>query len=252
MARVAALWRHPIKSHGREALNSVALATGMPLPWDRRWAVVHEAAVDDATKGEWIPCQNFMIGTRTPGLAGIWTRLDEAKGEITLHHADLGEIAFSPDDAAGQARFLDWVMPLCPETRARPRAVVTLPDRGWTDTEYPSVTLMNGASHAAVEQQIGRPLERERWRGNIWFDGEVPFEELGWIGKRLRVGSAILEVREPVKRCLHTAANPETGQRDADTLGALDAGWGHRNFGIYTEVVQDGTVAVGDQLEMLT
>ncbi len=252
MAQVAALWRHPIKSHGREALHSIALAAGMPFPWDRRWAVVHDAAADDATKGEWISCQNFMIGTRTPGLAGIWARLDEAKGEITLRHADLGEIAFSPDDLSGQTRFLDWVMPLCPETRARPKAVVALPDRGWTDTDYPSVTLMNAASHGAVEQQIGRPLERERWRGNIWFDGDVPFEELGWIGKRLRVGRAILEVREPVKRCLHTAANPETGQRDADTLGALDAGWGHRNFGIYTEVVQDGTVAVGDQLEMLT
>jgi uncharacterized protein YcbX len=250
MARVAALWRHPIKSHGREALNSVALAAGRPFPWDRRWAVVHDAAADDASQG-WIPCQNFMIGTRTPGLAGIWARLDEAKGEIALRHAELGEIIFSLDDAADQTRFLDWVMPLCPETRARPAAVVALPDRGWTDTDYPSVTLMNSASHRAVEERLGNSLEPERWRGNIWFDGQEAFEELDWIGKRIRVGTAILEVREPVKRCLHTAANPQTGTRDADTLGALDAGWGHRNFGIYTEVVQDGAVALGDELEIL-
>ena len=250
MARAAALWRHPIKSHGREALDSVALAAGRPFPWDRRWAVVHDAAADDASTG-WIPCQNFMIGTRTPGLAGIWARLDPDAGRITLSHADLGEISFSPDDAEDQARFLDWVMPLCPETRARPAAVVALPDRGWTDTDYPSVTLMNTASHRAVEERLGRPLEKERWRGNIWFDGHTAFEELDWIGKRLRVGTAIFEVREPVKRCLHTAANPRTGARDADTLGALDAGWGHRNFGIYTEVVQDGAVALGDELEIL-
>ena len=250
MARVAALWRHPIKSHGREALQSVALAAGRPFPWDRSWAVVHDAAADDASQG-WIPCQNFMIGTRTPGLAGIWARLDPDAGRITLSHAELGEINFSPDDAADQVRFLDWVMPLCPETRARPVAVVALPDRGWTDTDYPSVTLMNSASHRAVEERIGHSLEPERWRGNIWFDGRTAFEELDWIGKRLRVGTAIFEVREPVKRCLHTAANPRTGTRDADTLGALDAGWGHRNFGIYTEVVQDGAVALGDELEIL-
>ena len=250
MARVAALWRHPIKSHGREALQSVALAAGRPFPWDRSWAVVHDAAADDASQG-WIPCQNFMIGTRTPGLAGIWARLDPDAGRITLSHAELGEINFSPDDAADQVRFLDWVMPLCPETRARPAAVVALPDRGWTDTDYPSVTLMNTASHRAVEERLGRPLEKERWRGNIWFDGRTAFEELDWIGKRLRVGTAILEVREPVKRCLHTAANPRTGARDADTLGALDAGWGHRNFGIYAQVVQDGAVALGDELEIL-
>lgn len=252
MAQVAALWRHPIKSHGREALTSVALAAGRPFPWDRRWAVLHDAARDDATKGEWVSFQNFMIGTRTPDLAGIWAQLDETTGEITLHHADLGEIVFAPDIAEDQARFLDWVMPLCPEDRARPISVVALPDRGWTDTDYPSVTLMNAASHTAVEAQVGRPLERERWRGNIWIDGPEAFEELGWIGKRLRIGAAILAVREPVVRCLHTAANPRTGKRDADTLGALDAGWGHRNFGIYAEVVQDGAVALGDNVEILT
>ena len=172
--------------------------------------MVHDAAVDDASTG-WIPCQNFMIGTRTPGLAGIWARFDEAKGEIALRHADLGEISFSPDDAEDQARFLDWVMPLCPETRARPAAVVALPGRGWTDTDYPSVTLMNSASHAAVEERLGRSLEPERWRGNIWFDGQDAFEELDWIGKRLRAGTAILEQIEALAPLFPALTATEAG-----------------------------------------
>ena len=40
----AALWRHPIKGHGREALETVDLTEGRTMPWDRRWAVAHEAA----------------------------------------------------------------------------------------------------------------------------------------------------------------------------------------------------------------
>lgn len=43
-ARVGAIWRHPIKAHGREALGRVILTEGETIPWDRRWAVAHEQA----------------------------------------------------------------------------------------------------------------------------------------------------------------------------------------------------------------
>jgi hypothetical protein len=43
-----------------------------------------------------------------------------------------------------------------------------------------------------------------------------------------------------------TAVDPATGMRDADTLGGLEAGWGHRDFGVYAEVVAGGRVATGD------
>jgi hypothetical protein len=41
-------------------------------------------------------------------------------------------------------------------------------------------------------------------------------------------------------------ANPETGRRDADTLGALEEGWGHTDFGIYAEVIEGALIRTGD------
>ena len=38
------LWRHPIKGHGVEAVGAVTLAAGATMPWDRVWAIAHEAA----------------------------------------------------------------------------------------------------------------------------------------------------------------------------------------------------------------
>ncbi|MBI1415627.1 MAG: MOSC domain-containing protein [Limimaricola sp.] len=250
-ATVAALWRHPIKSHGREALEAVTLQAGQTLPWDRAWAVTHEDSHIDPAAPAWGPSQNFMIGTRTPGLAGIWARLDEDSATVTLTHDELGEITVAPDDRADAARLLDWVAPLCPANRSRPAAVIRLPDRGVTDTDYPSVSVMNMASHRAVADRLGSTLEPERWRGNIWLDGLAPWAEEGWIGQRLRIGTAELTIREPVVRCLHTAANPRTGQRDADTLGALDALRGERHFGLYAEVTTGGRIALGDSAEVL-
>ncbi len=245
---VTQLWRHPIKSHGREALERVSLVAGQAMPWDRFWAVQHDQSNHD---GEgWAECMNFMIGTRTPGLAGLWAQLDESTKQITLRHDTLGELTFRPDDYLEASQFLAWVAPVIPENRAQPRRVVSAGTRGMTDSDFPSVSIMNESSHRAVSQKLGRPLEAERWRGNIWFDGLAPWEEFDWIGKTLRIGGAVLKVHERIERCMHTTANPKTGKRDADTLGALQDGWDHQDFGVYAEVIQGGPVALGDKVEV--
>jgi uncharacterized protein YcbX len=249
VATVAALWRHPIKSHGREAMESLDLSPGQTIPFDRRWAVVHDASSYDISSPAWAPCQSFMRGSRTPALAALGARVEGRF--VTLTHPDLEQITFAPDDPADAARFIAWVMPLCPADRARPRALVRVAGRGMTDTDYPSVSVLNRASHAAVAAHLGHPLDEERWRGNVWLDGLAPWAETAWPGRHLRIGTAELAIREPIMRCLHTAANPRTGQRDADTLGTLDALTGSRHFGVYAEVVTGGTIHSGDPAELV-
>lgn len=251
MATVADLWRHPIKSHGRESVARAMLTAGATFPWDRTWAIRSDNSRIDPADPVWGPSANWAIGTRNPRLAGIWASLDEGTATLMLTHRDLPPLTFRPDDPADLPRFLDWVAPITPENRARPDAIVRLPDRGMTDTPYPSVTVMNRASHEAVAAHLGQPLEIERWRGNIWLDGPPAWEEDGWIGRRLRIGGAVLTVREPVVRCLHTAASPVSGLRDADTLGALDRLRGIRHFGLYCEVTETGPVARGDSVTVL-
>ena len=58
-------------------------------------------------------------------------------------------------------------------------------------------------------------------------------------------------MREPITRCVATHVDPETGVVDADLLGALQAGWGHKDFGVFAEVVGGGRVAVGDAAVVL-
>jgi hypothetical protein len=251
MINVAALWRHPIKSHGREAMDQVALSAGQTIPFDRAWAVIHDASKFDTTTPKWVSYANFMIGTGTPALAGIWAQMDEVTGCITLTHQTLGDIGFDPDDPEDAARFIDWVRPLCPPDKRQPIGIAKVPARGMTDTDYPSVSIMTMASHRAVEDQIGHPLETVRWRGNIWLEGTKAWQETEWLGKSLRIGDAILELVEPIKRCKHTMANPQTGMRDADTLAALRDGWGHQNFGVYAKVIQSGRIALNDKVEVI-
>jgi uncharacterized protein YcbX len=245
---VAGIQRHPLKSHGREALAEVALTAGEGLPWDRRWAVAHEAAKID--EGQWAECANFSRGSKAPKLMAINARLDTKAGRLTLTHPDRPEISFHPDRPEDQARFLEWVVPITPAERALPARIYSVPVRGMTDTDYPSVSLFGLASNRALGERLGCDLSPLRWRGNFWLEGLEPFAELDLIGKTIRLGSAEVEIVEPIVRCLATTANPVTGERDADTLGALRAGYGHQNFGIYGRVVTGGTVRIGDAMEI--
>lgn len=247
MARVRALWRHPIKGHGREALAAVDLHEGQTLPWDRRWAVAHESAQTDGKA--WAPCVNYSRGSKAPALMAIDASCDEAAGTVTLRHPDRPDLTFDPDSEA-QA-FLDWVRPLMPQSRAQSTAIHRVPERGMTDTDYPSVSLINLASHADLETRLGVEVSPLRWRCNIHFDGFAPWEELGWGSRTLRIGNAELIVREPIERCLATAANPATGARDLDTLGALNSDFGHQDFGIYAVVAQAGRIKLGDEISLL-
>lgn len=248
-ARVASIQRHPLKSHGREELAEVRLLAGEGLPWDRHWAVAHAAA--RLNEGEWGPSANFSRGSKAPRLMAISSRLDKTAATLTLRHPDLADLTFAPDDPGDTRRFIDWVRPLCPPDRAQPARIVSVPGRGMTDTDYPSVSLIALASNQALSEHLGTELSPLRWRANFWLDGLRSFEERDWVGRTVRLGGAILKIVEPKVRCLATTANPATGERDADTLRALEALHGDRDFGIYATVAEGGTVRRGDAVELL-
>jgi uncharacterized protein YcbX len=247
MIKITRLLRYPLKSHGREDVASVDLDADQSMPWDRVWAVAHNASKADGSV--WAPCVNFSRVSKAPDLMAMTATLDEDTERLTLRHPKLPELTFHPDTEADA--FLDWVMPIVPQDRALPDRILRLEHRGFTDSDFPSVTLCNMSSHRAVEQRLGRELSIHRWRGNIWFDGAAPWEEFDWIDKDLKIGEAILRPIERTDRCQATTTNPETGVRDADTLEALDT-WGHQDFSVRAKVIQGGRIAIDDTIEVLT
>lgn len=244
---ITEIWRYPIKSHGYERLSETTLTPGQTIPGDRLWAVLHEAAKD--TGPGWVPCHNFTRVAKTPALAAVSAKMSEDMSEVTLSHPKRPELHLRPD--TDETAFLEWLKPLIDEGRAAPVKLIRARDRGMTDSPDPTLSLNNLSTHRAVSQKVGKPLDIRRWRGNVWLDGLGPWEEFEWIGRKLQLGTAELEVVERITRCLATATNPETGIRDADTLGALEDGWDHRDFGVYAVVTKPGTIREGDTLQLL-
>ncbi len=251
MAFLSQIWRHPIKAHGREELTHIKLSEGSTMPWDRRWAVAHELSDFDLDAPEWRPCGNFSRGAKAPQLQAITASVNLPKQLVTLSHPILKNLTIDPDNGADSGSFVQWVMRISPPDRALPARLVRAPKRGMTDTDYPSVSFINLTSHAALAQHIGQEISHLRWRGNLILGGLEPWAEFDWVGKRVRVGRAEFEIVEPITRCMATTANTKTGERDADTLGALKAGFGHQQFGVYGVVIKTGDIRQGDQVEII-
>ncbi len=251
MKTVSALFRHPIKGHGRQELAHVSLELGQIFPFDRRWAVAHDASNIAAGPQDWVHCLNFSRGAKAPSLMAMTADFDATNNRLTLSHPDLPAITINPDNADDAARFIAWVQPIMPENRARSNALVRANGYGMTDQKHPHISINTTASLADLSRKAGTDMSMHRFRGNIWLDGTEPWEEFDWIGKAIRIGGTVLKVEAPITRCLATTVDPETGQRDVDTLELLQQHWGHKDFGVFAAVIEAGDINLHDTAELV-
>ena len=125
------------------------------------------------------------------------------------------------------------------------------------DRERGTVTMLSDASLEELGRRGGvDEVDGRRFRMLIQVGGCRPHEEDEWLGRRVRVGDAIVLLHEQVARCAITTQNPETGRRDFDTLRTIKEYRGLRDgegidFGVFGEVVEPGAVRVGDPVEPL-
>ena len=103
-------------------------------------------------------------------------------------------------------------------------------------------------------------LEHRRFRASVLLTGGItPHEEDEWIGKEVELGDIRLRVTGPVLRCAVVTRDPDTGQRDADSLreirryrGTFTADDGTRGipFGVYARIVRAGRLHTGDPMRL--
>jgi len=119
------------------------------------------------------------------------------------------------------------------------------------------VTLVSDGSLTSLARAAGlHAIDPRRFRMLFELDGCAAHEEDTWEGRMLEIGSAVVCVGGPVDRCAVTTRDPETGERDLDTLRLLKEYRGQREsdgavlFGVYASVERPGLVRVGDAVAL--
>ncbi|MDQ6778607.1 MAG: MOSC N-terminal beta barrel domain-containing protein [Actinomycetota bacterium] len=98
----------------------------------------------------------------------------------------------------------------------------------------------------------GGGIDPRRFRMLVEIDGVDPHAEDAWVGRRVRIGEALVGFHGHVGRCLVTSRDPDSGIIDLPTLDMLreyrdeEPSTEPLPFGIYGEVIEPGTVRLGD------
>ncbi len=244
-----ALHRYPVKGLSPEPLEHVDLETSGHLPGDRLYAIENGPSGFDPIAPRHQPKTKYLMLMRDEALARLRTRYDDATATLTVEGA--GEpLAARLDTDAGRAALEDLMRRYLPAAlRGEPRVLAAPADRyRFTDSPTGYISLINRASVSAVEEFLGVPVDPLRFRGNLLVAGLDPFAELEMVGRVLEGPSGLrLKITQRTVRCAATNVDPTSGMRDLDIPWTLDARLGHRDLGVYAEVIAAGALAVGDR-----
>jgi uncharacterized protein YcbX len=132
-------------------------------------------------------------------------------------------------------------------------------DRDGDGVDVHPLTLVSVASVRDLASHGSHPthLDSRRFRINIEFEGGEPYDEDGWDGGSVRVGDAVLRITGQIPRCVVTTQDPDTGDKDWNTLRQIAKyrrrinGDGGLPFGMYALVEEVGAARVGDDVSPL-
>jgi uncharacterized protein YcbX len=254
MASVAWVAIAPVKGLALELVDEIELTESGPAN-DRRFFFVDENDRLVNAKGLGMLQQVHAVFDepantltfRMPGGATISEQV-ELDGELVARFWDwtkearvvVGPWSDAISDLAG--RNLRLVMPEHPA-----------PDR----QRGGAASLVTTASLGVLAGELGVDgVDGRRFRMHFGIDGTEAHAEDGWLGKRVRIGNALVVPQGHVGRCAVTTQNPDTGSPDLDTLKALKRYRGELEtteplpFGVYAAVAEPGRVRVGDAVEI--
>ncbi len=248
-ARIQALYRYPVKGLSAESLASVELRAGEAVPHDRRFAIAHGAARRlDPANPQWMPKGFFLQLMANEKLATLQTRFDPDTGILTISRNGRQVCRGTITDPTGRAVVEQFMAAyMGSQARGQPKLVESR-EQPFSDTNVPFVSIINKASAADLSRVVGRPVDPMRFRGNILVEGIAPWNEFEWVGKTIKIGAAALRVEERTGRCAATNVDPQTGARDLTLPRSMQHAFGHEDCGIYSRVVEGGSIAPGDEI----
>ena len=254
--KIESLYRYPVKGLTPERLASATLAPGRCIPFDRAFALAHGDSPLDPANPAWVQKVNFLCLAKNPAAARLRTKFDEATALLTIHDPLGDDLVASPFTAEGAAAFTSYLTAfLGPEARygadGKPPHFHHFPQHSFCDHKTQVISLIGHGSLAALEEAVGAPREKLRFRANIYIKGAEPWAEFDLLGKILAIGDVRLIVQERIDRCPATMVNPETAEKDANPVKELRQHFGHIDMGVFAEVLEGGFIADGDEIKVL-
>ena len=239
---VSSLWRYPVKGLGGESLSAAA-ADEKGFACDRRWLLATcDIAPLMSGAAKWRPWNYGLTLKKTERLAMLRAAVC---GDTLTVCADGDSSSGASGDINSPAALREVEKFLRNFLEDDSIVLADCARRPVWDEEVP-LTALFSESVAALSQQMGAPLEAERFRANIVLDGGAAWEERSMRGDFLCGKNIRMKVGDNVQRCAATRVNPQTAKRDLNVPEALMRFFGHNEMGVECAAAGGGEIKVGE------
>lgn len=137
------------------------------------------------------------------------------------------------------------------QRRARSHSMEWKPEVRFADAS--PLLLVNLKSLEELNSRLEAPVGVERFRPNLTFSGNHPFEEDGW--KRIQVGGVIFSQPKKCSRCaiinIEQSTGVPSGPDPLKTLATYRRDGKDVNFGTLWIPENEGLISAGDELKVL-
>jgi hypothetical protein len=279
VGRIAEIWRHPVKSMAGERIEEAEIGP-MGIPGDRAWAVRDETrgGIRGAKK---IPalmqCRARQVGgpggapeITLPGgeviaadASDAGVRLSEALGtKVTLWPllpaSELAHYRRGPPDHADVMTELRAIFgreegePLPDLSKFPPDLFQYESPPGTYFDVAPLLVLTDASLRRLQELAPASRVDVRRFRPNLLVESAegAGFPEIGWVGRRVRIGDALLKVGVACPRCVMITHGFDDLPRDTALMRTV-VREANQSMGVYASVETPGTVHPGAPVELL-
>lgn len=261
MITVKQLFTYPIKGLTPQAETKVYLQSGHGIPGDRTFALMYDSQVNTSAEilVPWMKKQNFAMQCDWTLLAALDCHYDPQTTILTVKRQGVELLVAETNTQTGRDRigafFTGYLAAIHPSKAARhpERAPLRLIGDGTGKTRYPDrevvhLSLVSQATLDQLSEVVGNFVDVRRFRPNVLIEGVAPWAEFNWVGRRIQLGTAQLEIAAPINRCLNIDVNPDTGEQDIPLFSLLQKHFKHKQTGVLAKVITNGTAAIGDHL----
>lgn len=276
---IASAHRYPLKSAQGESVESLDLVASGALG-DRAWAVRDEVrgGIRGAKKiGSLMNLAARFVEEPTPanptpaikigfpnGESCFSTDADCARllSEALDHEVTLWPLQPAEDldhyrrGAPDSEDFMEELRDIFGRTESEPLPDFSIFPPEILEFESPPGTYLDAfplllATNQSLEQLANlcpdSQIDMRRFRPNLVVDTTQPglWPEFEWVGRRMQLGSALLEITAACPRCVMVTRGFADLAQDRTVLRRIVAE-ANQNFGVYATVITNGWVSVGD------
>ena len=111
-----------------------------------------------------------------------------------------------------------------------------------------TISLINMNSIKDLSKKLGKEIEYERFRGNIYIDNLDAWKEREWIGKTITINKVKFKVDMHIPRCSATNLKPETDMNTINLPLEIKKIYNHSDMGVYLKAEENGLIQENDKI----